>query len=128
MLACVLGIAMAAASAAAADAASNAAGPAAGPGRYAATLCVAAAASAPASCGAAEFILFTGSLAQIRVSDIVYRLRLQPPQVEVLTMHGKMLIDEFSAAYRWNDGVLRIDDPDKGARYEVKIGARRSDR
>ena len=72
--------------------------------------------------------MFSGSVAQVRVSDIVYRLWLRPPQVEVLTMHGKMLIDEFSAAYRWNDGVLRFDDPDKGARYEVKIGARRSER
>lgn len=98
----------------------------AGPGRYQATLCVAASATAAPSCGAAEFSLFTGNLAQIKVADIVYRLRLRPPQLDVLTLHGKMLIDEFSATYRWTDGVLSFDDPDKGARYEVRIGARRN--
>lgn len=127
-LVCALGVAASAPVAAAADAAAGTAVGPAGPGRYAATLCVAAAASALPSCGAAEFIVLNGSQAQVRVSDIVYRLRLRPPRLEVLTMHGKMLIDEFSADYRWNDAVLRFDDPDKGARYEVKIGARRSDR
>jgi len=99
-----------------------AAGPA--PGRYQATLCVSAAASAPASCGPAELEIRSPSRAQVRVADIVYRLHLRPEQLDVATMHGNMQIDEFSAEYAWRDGVLSFLDADKQARYEVRPGPR----
>ena len=99
-----------------------AAGPA--PGRYQATLCVSPAASAPASCGPAELEVRSTSRAQVRVADIVYHLHLRPEQVDIVTMHGRMQIDEFSAGYEWRDGVLSFLDADKQARYEVRPGAR----
>ena len=99
-----------------------AAGPA--PGRYKATLCVSPAASAPASCGPADLEVRSASRADVRVADIVYRLHLRPEQVDVVTMHGRMQIDEFSAEYEWRDGVLSFLDADKQARYEVRPGAR----
>ncbi len=95
-----------------------------GPGRYAATLCVATTAKAPPTCGAAEFDLRPGRQARVSVADIVYRLDLRPEQVDVSTMHGKMLIDQFSAFYTWNANVLRFEDQDKHVRYEVKVGPR----
>ena len=99
-----------------------AAGPA--PGRYMATLCVSPAASAPASCGPADLEVRSASRADVRVADIVYRLHLRPEQVDVVTMHGRMQIDEFSAEYEWRDGVLSFLDADKQARYVVRPGAR----
>jgi hypothetical protein len=100
----------------------TAAGPA--PGRYHATLCVSASASAPPSCGPAELAVRSGTRADVRVADIVYRLHLRPEQVDVATMHGQMQIDEFSAEYAWRDGVLTFLDAEKQARYEVRPGAR----
>jgi hypothetical protein len=101
----------------------NAATPA--PGRYAATFCVATAASAPANCGAAELRVISATRGQVRIADIVYLLHWRPALVDVATMQGKMEIDEFSAAYEWRDGSLSFVDPDKGVRYEVRIGKRR---
>ena len=99
-----------------------AAGPA--PGRYQATLCVSASASAPPSCGQAELEIRSSSRAEVRVADIVYRLHLRPEQVDVATLQGRMQIDEFSAEYAWRDGVLSFLDADKQARYEVRPGPR----
>ena len=94
------------------------------PGRYEAQLCVTAAASAPPSCGPAELDVRSATRAEVRVADIVYRLYLRPPQVDVATMHGSMQIDEFSSEYEWQGEVLRFVDADKKASYEVKAGAR----
>jgi hypothetical protein len=102
----------------------SAASAAPAPGRYEATLCVSTSAAEPPSCGAAEFELRSKTLAQVRVADVVYRLRLKPAQVDVMTMQGSMEIDEFSALYEWNGGVLRFTDPDKNVRYEIRPGAR----
>ena len=99
-----------------------AAGPA--PGRYQATLCVTPSASAPPSCGPAELEVRSGARAEVRVADIVYRLHLRPAQVDVVTLQGRMQIDEFSAEYAWADGVLSFVDADKQARYEVRPAAR----
>ena len=99
-----------------------AAGPA--PGRYQATLCVSASASAPPSCGPAELDVRSGSRAEVRVADVVYRLHLRPGQVDVATMQGRMQIDEFSAEYAWQDGALSFVDAAKQARYEVRPGPR----
>lgn len=94
------------------------------PGRYRATLCVATSASAPPSCGPAELEIQSASRAEVRVSDVVYRLHLRPRQVDVSTRHGRMEIDEFSAEYAWQGDVLSFFDTEKKARYEVKAGAR----
>jgi len=67
---------------------------------------------------------FTGTRADGRVADIVYRLHLRPDQLDVATMHGRMQIDEFSAEYAWRDGILTFLDAEKQARYEVRPGAR----
>jgi hypothetical protein len=105
-------------------AASVQAAPAAG--QYEARLCVTLAAQAP-SCGPAQALL-SGSRLQLKVSDITYRLKLQPQrergQLEVLLMHGTMQIDEFSAAYEWTANNLQFDDADKQTRYEVQFGER----
>ena len=94
------------------------------PGRYQATLCVATSASAPPAYGPAELEIHSASRAEVRVSDLVYRLHLRPAQVDVSTLHGRIEIDEFSAEYAWQGAVLRFVDADKKARYEIKAGAR----
>ena len=86
-----------------------------------------AAASGPAgepNDGPAELEIRSGTRADVRVADIVYRLHLRPDQLDVATMHGRMQIDEFSAEYAWRDGILTFLDADKQARYEVRPGAR----
>ena len=100
----------------------GAAGPA--PGRYAATFCVSPSAVAPLSCGPVELAVRSGTRVDVRAADIVYRLRLRSSQLDVVTLHGKVTIDEFSADYAWKDGVLRFVDADKQARYEVRPGTR----
>ena len=95
-------------------------------GSYEARLCVTLAAQAP-SCGPAQAQLSGGRL-QLTVSDITYRLKLQPQrergQLEVLLMHGTMQIDEFNSAYEWVSSSLQFDDADKHTRYEVQFGER----
>ena len=97
----------------------------AAPGRYEAQLCVATQAGAEPTCGAAE-VEVTAARISVRVADIVYRLALRPAQLDVETMHGKMQIDEFSAAYDWDGTTLRFIDAAKAVRYEVRLGARRT--
>ena len=94
------------------------------PGRYAATLCVGTVQGQPPSCGAAEFELAGNARAEVRVADVVYRLRLKSAQVDVKTMQGRMEIDEFSAPYEWHGKVLSFVDPDKNVRYEITPGTR----
>ena len=106
-------------------AAAGAAGAApAAPGRYDAQLCVATQPGAAPTCGAAE-VEVTAARISVRVADIVYRLALRPAQLDVETMHGKMQIDEFSAAYLWDGTTLRFSDADKDVRYEVRVGVRK---
>ena len=94
------------------------------PGRYDAELCVATRPGTAPTCGAADVEVRTG-LVSVRVSDIVYNLALRHDQLDVVTMHGKMQIDEFSAAYEWDGAILRFNDAAKDVRYEVRIGARK---
>jgi hypothetical protein len=61
----------------------------------------------------------------VRVADIVHRLALKPAQRDVETMHGRMQIDEFSAAYEWDGATLRFSDAAKDVRYGVRMGARK---
>jgi hypothetical protein len=95
-----------------------------GVGSYDAQLCVAVAAAAP-SCGPAQVELQAGGAARVRVSDFVYRLKLNSSQVEVALMHGAMQIDEFVAVYEWAGNSLQFVDADKNARYELKLGERK---
>jgi hypothetical protein len=96
-----------------------------GAGSYDAELCVATSAAAP-SCGAAQVELQASGAARVRVSDFVYRLRLNSSQIEVALMHGAMLVDEFVAVYEWAGNSLQFVDADKNARYELKLGERRA--
>jgi hypothetical protein len=96
-----------------------------GAGSYDAQLCVAVSAAAP-SCGPAQVELQASGAARVRVSDFVYRLKLNSSQVEVALMHGAMQIDEFVALYQWAGNSLQFADADKGARYELKLGERKS--
>ena len=97
-----------------------------GPGLYEAQLCVATSA-APASCGPAAADLQPTGLLRVQISDIVYHLQLKAGQVEVVLMHGGMQLDEFSAPYTWLGNSLRFADAQKNARYEVKLGERKTD-
>jgi hypothetical protein len=94
-------------------------------GSYDAQLCVATSAAAP-SCGPAQVDLQAGGAARVRVSDFVYRLKLNSSQVEVALMHGAMLVDEFVAVYEWAGNSLQFVDADKNARYELKLGERQA--
>jgi hypothetical protein len=94
-------------------------------GRYDAQLCVATQAAAAPTCGAAE-VEVAGVRLNVRVADIVYRLALRSSQLDVETMHGRMQIDEFSAAYDWAGDTLRFSDAAKDVRYEVRLGARKA--
>ena len=96
-----------------------------GAGSYDAQLCVAVAAAAP-SCGPAQVELQASGAARVRVSDFVYRLKLNSSQVEVALMHGAMQIDEFVAVYQWAGNSLQFVDADKNARYDLKLGERKT--
>jgi len=93
------------------------------PGRYRATFCVATS-QAPAGCGPAELDLRSATELQVRIADVVYRLHLHDDLVDVLTLHGRMQIDAFSAPCQWQGETLRFVDTDKQARYELRTGAR----
>jgi hypothetical protein len=98
------------------------------PGRYDATLCVRHADEAP-SCGAAELELQSGGRVRVRVSDIVYRVRVGPVASEVFVLQGSMQIDEFVSGAAWSGGLLRFEDGEKRLRYEVQVtSARRASR
>ena len=99
------------------------AAPAATPalGRYDGEFCVAVASAAP-DCGPADVDVLRNRQLRVRISDIVYRLKLHSSQVEVVLMHGTMQIDEFVANYEWADtALLQFDDIDKRTRYELRF-------
>lgn len=91
------------------------------PGRYAVRMCVQPLAdpAKPSNCGPAEAVVQRGNKAQVRISDIVYRLELSSSQVAVTLMHGSMQIDEFTTFYDWQGSTLQFSDREKGMRYEV---------
>jgi hypothetical protein len=89
-------------------------------GRYEAQLCVALYDNA-ANCGPADAELLRGSRLLVRISDIVYRLKLHSSQAEVVLMHGAMQIDEFVANYEWSGSTLAFVDADKHTRYELRL-------
>lgn len=102
-----------------------AAGAAADPpaaGRYDAQLCVTLG-DAATSCGPADAQVLRGNRLLVRVSDIVWRLKLNSSQVEVVMLHGAMQIDEFVANYEWAGAALEFVDADKRTRYELRLSA-----
>lgn len=94
-------------------------------GRYDGQFCVTVASDTAASCGPAEVDVLRGRELRVRISDIVYRLKLHSSQVEVVLMHGTMQIDEFVAAYDWAGSALQFDDLDKRTRYELRLAPRK---
>jgi hypothetical protein len=96
------------------------------PGHYDAVLCVTIG-EAQASCGPVTADIGGAGQALVRVSDIAYRLQVHADQLGVTLFHGTMQIDGFFAPYRWAGNLLLFSDPDKGTRYEVKLGTRRFD-
>jgi len=93
-------------------------------GRYDGQFCVTVA-TAAASCGPAEVEVLRSSRLRVRISDIVYNLKLNTSQLEVVLMHGTMQIDEFIAPYDWAGTALQFDDLDKRTRYELRLSERK---
>jgi hypothetical protein len=77
----------------------------------------------PASCGPADAEVLRGNRVLVRISDIVYRLKLNSSQVEVVLMHGALQIDAFVAVYEWEGPNLAFVDAAKRTRYELRLGA-----
>lgn len=96
------------------------------PGHYDAVMCVAVAGSQP-SCGPVTADVGGTGQALVRVSDIAYRLQVIADQLGVTLFHGTTQIDGFFAPYQWSGNTLQFSDPDKGTRYEMKLGTRRFD-
>jgi len=96
------------------------------PGHYDAVMCVAVTGTQP-SCGPVTADVGGAGQALVRVSDIAYRLQVVADQLGVTLFHGTMQIDGFFAPYQWSGNTLQFSDPDKGTRYEMKLGTRRFD-
>ena len=96
------------------------------PGHYDAVMCVTIG-QAAASCGPVTADIGGAGQALVRVSDIAYRLQVHADQLGVTLFHGTMQIDGFFAPYQWSGNTLQFSDPDKGTRYEMKLGTRRFD-
>ncbi|MFT3663833.1 hypothetical protein [Piscinibacter sp.] len=91
------------------------------PGRYAGRLCVAVGA-APADCGPARIDVLGARRLNVRIADLVWRLRLKSSQVDVVLMHGTMQIDGFFAPFEWDGRTLNFLDLEKRTHYAVEIG------
>ena len=88
-------------------------------GLYAGELCTAVAAG-PLDCGSAEVFL-SNDRAKVRVSDFIYDLSLQEGQIEVLLVHGRTLVDVWSARYSWDQHYLRFIDQERRTLYRVRF-------
>lgn len=84
-------------------------------------MCVAVSNAEP-TCGRAEIEWRTAERAVLRISDVVYALRLRTSRLDVVLKQGAMQIDEFTANYEWEGPTLRFFDADKNVRYEVRSG------
>lgn len=91
-------------------------------GRYDARMCVKLGDAMP-SCGPVDAQVLRENRVLVRISDMVYQLKLNGGHAEVALMHGAMLIDEFVAAYAWEGATLGFVDADKRTRYELTLGA-----
>lgn len=88
-------------------------------GLYAGELCTAVVAG-PLNCGAAEVFL-SKDRAKVRVSDFIYDLSLDEGQVEVMLVHGRTLVDVWSASYSWDHHYLRFIDQERRTFYRVHL-------
>mgnify|MGYP001599246199 FL=1 len=93
-------------------------------GHYDATLCVRNATQAP-NCGPADVDVRAGGHVLVRVSDVVYRLRVRGSRSEVVITQGSMQLDEFNTGAEWVGTSLRFADDEKQVRYEVQVGAQK---
>jgi hypothetical protein len=88
-------------------------------GLYAGELCTAVMAG-PLDCGAADVFLSKGR-AKVGVSDFIYDLALEDGQVEVMLVHGRTLVDVWSASYSWDSPYLRFIDEERRTFYRVRF-------
>lgn len=88
-------------------------------GLYAGELCTAAP-TGPLNCGAANVLLSNGR-AKVRVSDFIYDLSMEDAQVEVMLVHGRTLVDVWSASYSWEHHFLRFIDQERRMFYRVRF-------
>jgi hypothetical protein len=92
-------------------------------GRYDGRFCVTVG-DAAADCGPARVDVLRQQRLIVSISDIVYRLKLNSSQVDVVLMHGTMQIDGFFAPYEWVGQSLQFLDIDKRTRYELQLTPR----
>lgn len=90
-----------------------------GDGLYAGELCTAAPARG-LDCGAADVSL-SGGRAKVRVSDLIYDLNMEDGRVEVMLVHGRTLVDVWSAPYSWDHHFLRFIDQERRTFYRVRF-------
>jgi len=88
-------------------------------GMYNGELCVAVGAGT-LNCGAAEVSL-SNSRAKVRVSDMVYDLLLEDGQLDLMLVHGRTLVDVWSASYSWHRQFLHFIDEDRRVYYRVRF-------
>ena len=88
-------------------------------GLYAGELCTAVVAG-PLNCGEAEVFL-SKDRAKVRVSDFIYDLSLGKGQVEIMLVHGRTLVDTWSAGYSWDHHYLRFIDQERRTFYRVRF-------
>jgi hypothetical protein len=79
-------------------------------------------------CGPVDILLLDSRHANVRISDIVYRLELDRGQIDVILMHGTMQIDGFTARYAWQGKTLNFSDPEKGLQYQIHFDASKAHR
>ena len=91
-------------------------------GLYAGELCTAVV-GGPLNCGAADVFL-SNRRAKVRVSDFMYDLELDQELVEVMLVHGRTLVDVWSASYSWDDHYLRFIDQERRTLYRVRFANR----
>ena len=89
-------------------------------GRYDGRWCVSVG-DAAADCGPVQVEVLRQRRLNVRIADIVYQLRLNSSQVDVVLMHGTMQIDGFFAPYEWVGSSLQFLDIDKRTRYELRL-------
>lgn len=89
-------------------------------GRHAAELCVATLPKAR-NCGPAQVDMRSDGTLRMRIDDIVYNMKLNSSQVEVVVMHNVVQIDEFTVPYEWVGSTLQFKDDDRSSIYEIRF-------
>ena len=74
----------------------------------------------PLHCGNAEVALSNGR-AKVRVSDLIYDLSMENGQVEVMLVHGRTLVDVWSASYSWDYQYLRFIYTQRRTFYRMRF-------